>query len=798
MGEKIFKKSVNTRNLSMYFSKLVILFLSLLIVQSHRVFGQAYGTLQGNITKFGLPLEGAKIHANIADYTYTDSNGDYIFPEIQTGTVIVDVYSPEGIYIHREEITINSGEISEVNVNFTPGTIQGKITKLSVPLEDAKVYPNTVNYTYTDSNGDYIFPEVQSGTVLVDIYSPEGIYIHREQITVNPGEVSIVNVDFTHGILQGNITKFGLPLEGAKVKPNVVNYTYTDSNGDYIFPEIQAGIVIVDVYSPEGIYIHREQITVNPGEVSVVNVDFTPGTLQGRITQLGLPLEDAKVYPNTVNYTYTDSNGDYIFPELQSGMVIVDAYSPEGNYIGRQIDTIIQNEITIVNFPPNTSPLANAGPDSTYEATSPTGALVTLDGRGSTDPEDDPLTFTWSENDSIIAGPSADSTAIVMLSLATHTITLSVDDNNGGVSTDTVVVKVQDTTPPAIAQIIAPIDPVQINTEINVSADFTDQCSSHTAVWYWGDDSTSTGQIEEQNGSGTVTGSHTYTTAGVYTLRLIVTDESENSSEAVFYYVVVYNPDAGFVTGGGWIDSPVGAYRPDTTLSGKANFGFNSKYKKGQSIPEGNTQFHFKVANFKFNSTEYQWLVIAGPNAKFKGSGTINGEGDYGFMLTAKDGQVNGGGGVDKFRIKIWEKNSTETVVYDNQLGDTDDEEATDAIEGGSIVIHSDPLAKNLYIEGMPIGIPDKFALLQNYPNPFNASTTIRFDLPKSRHVILTIYNIMGQEIITLTDKDYEPGYHFVIWDSKNNQGKLVSSGIYLFKIQAGEFIKVKKMSLLR
>ena len=57
-----------------------------------------------------------------------------------------------------------------------------------------------------------------------------------------------------------------------------------------------------------------------------------------------------------------------------------------------------------------------------------------------------------------------------------------------------------------------------------------------------------------------------------------------------------------------------------------------------------------------FHSTSYEWLVVAGARAQYKGEGTINGSGNYGFMLTAIDGQINGGGGVDKFRIKIWDK----------------------------------------------------------------------------------------------------------------------------------------------
>ena len=151
--------------------------------------------------------------------------------------------------------------------------------------------------------------------------------------------------------------------------------------------------------------------------------------------------------------------------------------------------------------------------------------------------------------------------------------------------------------------------------------------------------------------------------------------------------IVFYDPSGGFVTGGGWINSPAGAHTLNPALTGKATFGFVSKYQKGATVPSGNTEFQFNVANFNFKSTSYDWLVIAGARAQYKGSGKVNGLGDYGFILTATDGQISGGGGVDKFRIKIWDK-MTGTVVYDNQLGAGDDADPTTALGGGSIVIH--------------------------------------------------------------------------------------------------------------
>jgi len=94
--------------------------------------------------------------------------------------------------------------------------------------------------------------------------------------------------------------------------------------------------------------------------------------------------------------------------------------------------------------------------------------------------------------------------------------------------------------------------------------------------------------------------------------------------------------------------------------------------------------------------------------------------------------------------------------------------------------------------------IPEVFALHQNYPNPFNPITTLRYDLPEQATVNIIIYDMLGRQVKTLLDQTQEAGFKSIIWNATNDYGKPVSAGVYLYKIQAGEFVKTKKMVLLK
>ena len=94
--------------------------------------------------------------------------------------------------------------------------------------------------------------------------------------------------------------------------------------------------------------------------------------------------------------------------------------------------------------------------------------------------------------------------------------------------------------------------------------------------------------------------------------------------------------------------------------------------------------------------------------------------------------------------------------------------------------------------------VPDKYTLYQNYPNPFNPTTNVKFDLPRNEKVTLKIYNILGQEIRTLVNEDMEAGSHVILWNGRNNFGIKVASGVYIYQIRAGKYIKAKKMSFIK
>jgi hypothetical protein len=322
-----------------------------------------------------------------------------------------------------------------------------------------------------------------------------------------------------------------------------------------------------------------------------------------------------------------------------------------------------------------------------YASVSASEGATAKNGGSVSDPDGDTVTLTGSVGTVVNNGDGTWSWTFTTSDgpAESQTVTITADDGNGGTAITAFYLGVNNVAP-SVDSITVPSEPVNINDQpVSASATFSDPAGTNDepyvcAVDYGDGTGTKSGTV---NGTTCTGPDNTYAEPGVYTVQVTVTDKDGDSGNATAtQYTVIYDPSGGFVTGGGWIDSPEGAYVPDPTLVGKATFGFVSKYKKGATVPTGNTEFQFKTADLNFHSSSYDWLVVTGSDyARYKGVGTINGSGAYKFMLWAGDG--TGTNGADTFRIKIWEEDDlgTETVVYDNGF-DQD-------IGGGSIVVHT-------------------------------------------------------------------------------------------------------------
>lgn len=104
------------------------------------------------------------------------------------------------------------------------------------------------------------------------------------------------------------------------------------------------------------------------------------------------------------------------------------------------------------------------------------------------------------------------------------------------------------------------------------------------------------------------------------------------------------------------------------------------------------------------------------------------------------------------------------------------------------------------YLTGVerPNVLLEEFALSQNYPNPFNPETVIRYRHASLMEVKLQIFNNLGQRVHTLVDRRHQPGFYTVYWDGHDDTGLLVASGVYFYRLSAGEFKNVRRMTLLR
>jgi hypothetical protein len=519
----------------------------------------------------------------------------------------------------------------------------------------------TANWTFTDVTGNY---NDKAGSV--------AIVISKADPTIDASGYTGIYDGNPHGAtgtakgVKGE-TLAGLDLGASftNVPGGTANWTFTDGTGNYNDKAASVAIVIskadptISVSGYTGVY------DGNPHGAT----GSAKGVKNEALAGLVLGATFTHVPGGTANWTFTDVTGNY---NNKNGTATITITAATPTIVWSNPADVLQGTVlsstqlnAAVQGVGNVSLVPGSG---TLAYTPVSGTLLVNVG-----PNALSASFASTNNDYTNAGPKIVSVNVINV-------------------------------PPTVAAIVAPTDPVALGSSITITTSFTDPGGGadnpYSIVVNWGKDPVTglplTPTSITMSAPGSISQNHTYAAAGIYTITVTVTDKNGGvGSSTTTNYVVIYDPSGGFVTGGGWINSPAGACLLTSACVGavgKANFGFVSKYQKGANVPTGNTEFQFHDGNLNFNSTAYEWLVIAGAKAQYKGTGTINGSGNYGFILTAVDGSQLGGGQSDRFRIKIWDNNNNGTIVYDNQINTTDDSGLTTPgtlLGGGSIQVHA-------------------------------------------------------------------------------------------------------------
>jgi PKD repeat protein len=413
----------------------------------------------------------------------------------------------------------------------------------------------------------------------------------------------------------------------------------------------------------------------NAGDTHTATIDWGDGTAP----------QPAAVAGGAVSgtYVYAD-NGVYI-----ATITVTDSAGSMDS------DTLT---ITVANAPP----AVDAGNDQAIALGDELTLTVSFTDPGTADTHT--ATVDWGDGSPLEAaavaespfGPPGSTSGAAGTVMASHvyagpgiyTVTVTVIDDDGASGADDLLVNViaADPNRPPIADAGGPYLGA-IDTAIALTGEASSDPDGQPLTYEW---SAAEGTIVNAD---TSTPIFTASAAGIYPVQLEVCDTAALCDTAETT-VVAYDPSAGFVTGGGWIDSPAGACGPaapdgvcGADATGRANFSFVSRYRRGAKVPDGETRFTFTAGNLRFESDSYEWLVVSGQDrAQFKGIGTINGVPGFQFMLTAYDGADSRN--PDGFRIKIW---TDAGRVYDNRDGADDKPTAanTQPIAGGSIVIHA-------------------------------------------------------------------------------------------------------------
>ncbi|RDV13632.1 T9SS C-terminal target domain-containing protein [Pontibacter diazotrophicus] len=280
-------------------------------------------------------------------------------------------------------------------------------------------------------------------------------------------------------------------------------------------------------------------------------------------------------------------------------------------------------------------------------------------------------------------------------------------------------------------------------------------------------------------------------------------------------YVHVFDPEAGFVTGGGWYESPANPDYEFMQESRRAHLSLVARYsQRNEKEVQGSTRLLLQAGSFTFRSTSYEagTLVITDNSAFVRGLGTVtyregrgrpvNDEREFGFLVAATDGDFGAGAGQDRFRLQIYvinEDGSQGAVVYDNQAGCPsasldDNAEACTVIGGGNITIHKKNTNRITKKQSLSAGMSLDKQELEVYPTAVSDRAMVSFSLEHDGNYTLELYDMKGALVKRIAAGAAEAGRQYEQEISVEGMG----AGLYLARLTTGTKVQTVKLIVQR
>ena len=538
---------------------------------------------------------------------------------------------------------------------------------------------STAQYTQVDVNGSRM-TSAAGGQDDCDVFA-----LPANECAMNGGLITVGGM----GDITGNPTPFAAATADAHSDDELYNLlpfvndgdttinisTKNPSDDDNIFAAVILSSISATTTStnlPPTVHTDHNPVVVNKGETALNTGTFSDGDGDPVTVTASLGTVTQNSTTGIWNWSFDTTNSP-----TGNQTVIVTAQDSKGASASTSFVLKVLQDNTAPTVSVATNPvIVNEGKKATNVITfsDADGDPVTLSasvGKIS----DDPVTGIWTWSFNAEDGPDQ-----------SQMVTITATDSKGSSTSTTFALTVKNLLPTIDNnRIVVSADSINVNTSLSVSAKFRDggKLDTHKAQWNWGDGTTSVGTLIQDTGSGSVDNTHIYTKPGTYNIKLTVTDKDGGARAVTYKSMIVINPAA--VDGRGRFNSPKGAYIPTLSIAGRADFRITSAYNSGASIPSGEVAFSLSDVRFDFLATTQTSLVIDGSTARVKGTGTVNGAGKFGFLLIVTDGGASTN--PDLFRIRIWDINNANALVYDNQKGQAITSNAGTQVSGDSIVV---------------------------------------------------------------------------------------------------------------